>query len=150
MLVFCCLRKGVFVSIEQKWQKYWEDNNTFKAEDFSSAPKYYVLMMFPYPSGSKLHMGHCKNYVIGDVVSRFKKMQGFNVMHPMGWDAFGLPAENAAIKFNIHPSDWTKNNVQVMTQQLKNIGICYDWTREVTTCNPDYYKWTQRREIMLK
>ncbi|MEI7903825.1 MAG: leucine--tRNA ligase [Candidatus Firestonebacteria bacterium] len=131
------------MSVEQKWQKYWEENQTFKAEDFSNAPKYYVLMMFPYPSGSKLHMGHCKNYVIGDVISRFKKMQGFNVLHPMGWDAFGLPAENAAIKFNIHPSDWTKNNVKVMTEQLKNIGICYDWTREVTTCEPDYYKWTQ-------
>jgi len=129
--------------ISDKWQKYWEENNIFKAEDFSKRKKYYVLMMFPYPSGSRLHVGHCRNYIIGDVITRYKKMQGFNVLSPMGWDAFGLPAENAAILHNVHPQDWTFENIKVMKGQLKKIGLCYDWDREITTCKPDYYKWTQ-------
>ncbi|MFH1824303.1 MAG: leucine--tRNA ligase [Candidatus Firestonebacteria bacterium] len=128
---------------EKKWQEYWEKNNIFKAEDFSDKQKYYVLMMFPYPSGSQLHVGHCKNYIIGDVIARYKKMQGFNVLAPMGWDAFGLPAENAAILHNVHPQDWTFKNIRIMKEQFKKIGICYDWNREIATCKPDYYKWTQ-------
>jgi len=130
-------------TLDKKWQELWAARELFQADDYSKKIKYYVLMMFPYPSGSWLHMGHCKNYIIGDVISRYKKMQGFNVLHPMGWDAFGLPAENAAIKNNIHPGEWTDKNIEVMKKQLKKIGICYDWSREITTCAPDYYKWSQ-------
>lgn len=131
-----------FKAIEAKWQKRWEEQKLYKAVEDSKRPKYYCLEMFPYPSG-KLHMGHVRNYSIGDVVARFKRMRGYNVLHPMGWDAFGLPAENAAIKHGIHPAKWTWDNIDNMRKQLKQLGLSYDWEREVATCHPGYYKWTQ-------
>ena len=137
-----------FSEIEAKWQKKWEDENVFKVVEDKDKEKYYVLEMFPYPSG-KLHMGHVRNYSIGDVLARFKKMKGYNVLHPMGWDSFGLPAENAAIKNNVEPSVWTWNNIDEMRKQLKELGLSYDWEREVATCHPDYYKWMQWILIQL-
>ena len=130
-----------FNKIEKKWQEDWIQNNSFKAEK-NDQPKYYSLEMFPYPSGN-LHMGHVRNYSIGDVVARFKKMNGYNVLHPMGWDSFGLPAENAAIKNDTHPNIWTWDNIESMRVQLKRLGISYDWDREIATCSPEYYKWNQ-------
>lgn len=129
--------------VETTWQATWEKENAFACEADSSKPKYYVLEMFPYPSG-RIHMGHVRNYSIGDVVARFKRMQGANVLHPMGWDAFGMPAENAAIKNNIHPAKWTYENIDYMRTQLKRLGYSYDWRREVATCSPDYYRWEQQ------
>ncbi len=131
-----------FRETEAKWQHYWAENNTFKTENNSTKPKYYVLEMFPYPSGN-IHMGHVRNYTLGDVVARSKRAQGFNVLHPMGWDAFGLPAENAAIQNNTHPHKWTLANIENMREQLKLIGLSYDWTRELATCLPEYYKHEQ-------
>lgn len=128
--------------IESKWQRYWEECHTFKVTEDNSRPKYYCLEMFPYPSG-RIHMGHVRNYAIGDVVARYKSMRGFNVLHPMGWDAFGLPAENAAIEKGVHPAIWTYDNIAYMREQLKKMGLSYDWNREVTTCEPNYYKWNQ-------
>ena len=129
-------------AIEKKWQQYWEEHDTFKREIDPAKPKSYVLEMFPYPSGN-LHMGHVRNYSIGDVVARFRTMRGFNVLHPMGFDSFGMPAENAAIEHGIPPKKWTLENIENMTRQLKQLGLSYDWNREAITCKPDYYKWTE-------
>jgi leucyl-tRNA synthetase len=129
-------------NVEAKWQQIWLETRPFAASMDSEKEKYYVLEMFPYPSG-RIHMGHVRNYAIGDVVARFKRMQGFNVLHPMGWDAFGMPAENAAIEHDTHPAKWTHENIDSMRQQLKRIGLSYDWQRELATCNADYYRWEQ-------
>lgn len=131
-----------FNSIEKKWQKVWEDENAFGTSEDFTKEKFYDLEMFPYPSG-KLHMGHVRNYSIGDVIARFKRMKGYNVLHVMGWDSFGLPAENAAIKHNIPPAEWTDSNIAEMRRQLKSLGFSYDWDRETATCKEDYYKWMQ-------
>lgn len=137
-----------FKEIEEKWQKRWEDEKAFQIGEEHDKPKYYALEMFPYPSGN-LHMGHVRNYSIGDLVARYKKMRGFHVLHPMGWDSFGLPAENAAIKHGTPPADWTWSNIDHMREQLKRLGFSYDWEREVATAKPDYYKFTQWMFLQL-
>ena len=131
-----------FKKIESKWQQFWEQHKTYSVSENDSLEKYYVLEMFPYPSG-RIHMGHVRNYSIGDVVARYKRMRGYNVLHPMGWDAFGLPAENAAIKNNTHPAKWTYANIEYMRNQLKQLGLSYDWGREIATCHEKYYHWEQ-------
>ena len=132
-----------FKNIEEKWQIFWHDNKLFKADLNSKKPKFYCLEMFPYPSG-KIHMGHVRNYTIGDVLARFKLLKGFNVLHPMGWDSFGMPAENAAKQNNINPRNWTEDNISIMKSQLKRLGLSIDWDREISTCSPEYYKHQQR------
>ncbi len=129
--------------IEQKWQQNWENEKTFKVSESPDKRKYYLLEMFPYPSG-RIHMGHVRNYSIGDVIGRFKKMRGYNVLHPMGWDAFGMPAENAAIQNKSHPATWTYENIAYMRSQLKKMGLSYDWDRELATCDLEYYRWEQK------
>ncbi|MEN9578578.1 MAG: hypothetical protein RJA70_1587 [Pseudomonadota bacterium] len=130
-------------SIEARWQRYWEENDVFRTERRPGKPKYYVLDMFPYPSGSGLHVGHPEGYTATDIVARYKRMQDFDVLHPMGWDAFGLPAEQHAIKTGTHPQKTTQENIQTFRRQLKALGFSYDWSREVDTTHPDYVRWTQ-------
>ena len=132
-----------FKDIEKKWQNNWTKTNSFKSKTDQNQKKFYCLEMFPYPSG-KIHMGHVRNYTIGDVLARLKNLQGFNVLHPMGWDSFGMPAENAAMQKKLHPKDWTLNNIETMKSQLKLLGFSIDWEREISTCNDDYYKHQQK------
>src|ERR1051325_11707959 len=132
-----------FAAIEQKWQQYWAQNQTFKAETNSSKPKYYVLDMFPYPSGAGLHVGHPLGYIASDIFARYKRLKGFNVLHPMGYDSFGLPAEQYAIQTGQHPKITTEANIARYREQLDKIGFSFDWEREVRTSDPKYYKWTQ-------
>ena len=132
-----------FTEIEKKWQKRWEEEKTFAAIDFSPKPKYYALDMFPYPSGAGLHVGHPEGYTATDIVCRYKRAKGFNVLHPMGFDAFGLPAEQYAVETGTHPEITTNKNIATFTRQIKSLGFSYDWDREVRTCDPKYYKWTQ-------
>src|SRR6478752_7374739 len=132
-----------FRAIEQKWQQYWNETGAYKVSNDSDKPKYYVLDMFPYPSGAGLHVGHPLGYIASDIFARFKRLKGYNVLHPMGYDAFGLPAEQYAIEHGVHPAESTKKNIENFRSQLDKIGFSYDWSREVNTSNPHYYKWTQ-------
>ena len=127
---------------QERWQKYWAENRTFEARDDGSAERRYVLDMFPYPSGD-LHMGHAEAFVMGDVVSRYWMLRGYDVLHPIGWDSFGLPAENAAIKRNAHPAEWTYTNIETQAHSFKRYGLSFDWTRRLHTSDPEYYRWTQ-------
>ena len=132
-----------FQEIEKKWQEKWASDGLYKTGQDKTKPKYYILDMFPYPSGAGLHVGHPKGYIATDILARMRLMQGYNVLHPMGWDAFGLPAENYAIKNKVHPKAGTDNNIAIFKKQLEILGFCYDWEREINTTDPEYYKWTQ-------
>ena len=132
---------------ETKWQTFWEKNECFYTKVDPNKPKYYVLEMFPYPSG-RIHMGHVRNYTMGDVIARYKRASGFNVLHPMGWDAFGMPAENAAMEQGVHPDKWTYENIATMRSQLKKMGLALDWSKELATCHPGYY--LNEQKIFLK
>lgn len=132
-----------FRKIEKKWQKIWEKSDLDRAKDFSKTPKKYILVEFPYPSGDGLHVGHVRSYSALDALTRKKRMEGFNVLYPMGWDAFGLPAENYAIKTGIHPSKTTAQNIKTFKKQMKSLGLSFDWSREINTTDPEYYRWTQ-------
>ena len=136
------------IELEKKWQKKWSEDSSYSVSNDikNNKPKYYVLEMFPYPSGN-IHMGHVRNYTLGDVVARYKRSKGYNVLHPMGWDSFGLPAENAAKDNMTHPEKWTKKNIVTMRNQLKSMGLSYDWSREISTCEPNYYKFEQKMFI---
>src|SRR6266513_3896935 len=129
--------------IEPKWQQYWLEQKTFRAIDHSPKPKYYILDMFPYPSGEGLHVGHPEGYTATDILARYKRMRGFNVLHPIGWDAFGLPAEQFAIKTGQHPRKTTEENIATFKRQIQSLGFSYDWSREIDTTDPQYFKWTQ-------
>ena len=131
-----------FLETEKKWQKYWLDNKTFKSE-INNKPKYYVMDMFPYPSGSGLHVGHPLGYIASDIISRYKRLEGYNVLHPMGFDSFGLPAEQYAIKTGQHPKETTEKNIKRFKEQLNTLGLSFDWDREVKTSDSNYYRWTQ-------
>src|SRR5881396_3060042 len=132
-----------FAEIEPRWQAYWEEHGTFRAVEVPGKPKFYCLDMFPYPSGAGLHVGHLEGYAASDILSRYKRMRGFNVLHPMGWDAFGLPAEQYAVKTGVHPAITTAQNIATFKRQMKRVGLSYDWEREISTIDPDYYRWTQ-------
>src|SRR4029078_6896147 len=138
-----------FKEIEHKWQKVWKEKQTFKADNNSPKPKYYVLDMFPYPSGAGLHVGHPLGYIASDIIARYKRIKGFNVLHPMGFDSFGLPAEQYAVQTGQHPAVTTEKNIETYKKQLKNIGFSFDWDKEVRTSDPAYYKWTQWIFIQL-
>ncbi|HBJ00572.1 MAG TPA: leucine--tRNA ligase, partial [Lysinibacillus sp.] len=135
--------------IEKKWQQYWADNKTFKTENETEKPKFFALDMFPYPSGAGLHVGHPEGYTATDILSRFKRMQGYNVLHPMGWDAFGLPAEQYALDTGNDPAEFTAKNIATFKRQIQELGFSYDWDREINTTDPEYYKWTQWIFIQL-
>ena len=132
-----------FSEVERKWQQYWLENKTFHADDESSKPKFYILDMFPYPSGAGLHVGHPEGYTATDILARYKKMRGFEVLHPMGWDSFGLPAEQYALKTGIHPEITTRRNIDNFRRQIRMLGLGYDWDREIATSDSAYYRWTQ-------
>ena len=139
-----------FHEIEPHWQSFWEENRSFRATNDSAKPKYYVLDMFPYPSGAGLHIGHPEGYTATDIIARYKRAKGFNVLHPIGWDAFGLPAEQHAVKTGTHPATNTAANIVNFKRQIKALGFSYDWEREVATCDASYYRWTQARwELQL-
>ena len=137
------MKRYNFKTVEQKWQNFWSDNKSYEAKINKNKKKFYCLEMFPYPSG-KIHMGHVRNYTIGDVLSRYKILKGYNVLHPMGWDSFGMPAENAAKLNNLDPKKWTETNISNMKSQLKKLGLSIDWSREISTCSPEYYKHQQK------
>ncbi|MCA9751940.1 MAG: class I tRNA ligase family protein, partial [Gemmatimonadetes bacterium] len=132
-----------FAEVEAKWQAHWLEQRTFRTPEIDDRPKYYALVMFPYPSGAGLHVGHPESYVAADILARYKRMRGYRVLHPMGWDAFGLPAEQYAVQTGVHPAITTRRNIDNFRRQIRMLGLSYDWDRELETTDPDYYRWTQ-------